>query len=69
MVSVKGSIGARVMTRSYKTASFVNGTTRIVRITPKLLARSARDWMSPLPTIGSSAATPPRSHLWSNSRT
>jgi hypothetical protein len=25
--------------------------------------------MSPLPTIGSSAATPPRSHLWSNSRT
>ena len=29
--------------------SFVNDTTRIVRITAKLLARSARDWMSPLP--------------------
>ena len=47
MVSVRSSIGARGVTRRSNSVSFVNDTTRIVRITAKLLARSARDWMSP----------------------
>ena len=38
--------------------SLVIGARRISRTTAKLLPRSASDWISPLPTSGSSGAAP-----------
>ena len=69
IVSASGTTGASVAAARKRTASFVTGTRRIVRTTSTLFTRSARDWMSPLPTKRSSAGAPPRSHLASNSPT
>ena len=69
MVNASGTSGASVARPSRTTISFVTGVNRIVRTTSKLFPRSARDWMSALPTNGSSGGAAPRSHLASNSRT
>src|SRR5204862_4220950 len=53
MVRRSGAIGTRVITASWSTASLVTGTTRMLRTSSKLLPRSARDWMSALPTRSS----------------
>src|SRR6266576_6565015 len=67
MVSMSGTTGASVAATRRIKASLVIGAICIVRITSKLLPRSARDSMSPLPTNGSSAGAPPCSH-WHRTR-
>jgi hypothetical protein len=62
-VSNSGAIGATVAVARWMIVSLVKGAMRVVRTTSKLLPKSARDWMSLLPTRGSSAGAPPRSHL------
>src|SRR5581483_9801675 len=69
IVSASGAMGANVTTTKPSKASFVMGASRIDLTISKLFPRSARDWMSGLPSTGSLAVAPPRSHLTSNSRT
>lgn len=52
-VRSNGRIGAAVVAASRKASSKEKGTKRISRTNPKLLPRSAKDWMSPLPSNSS----------------
>ena len=55
IVSSSGATGSRVITASCTTVCMVNGANRMSFTTSKLLPRSASDWMSALPSSGSSA--------------
>jgi len=68
-VVTSGSMGRAQVTKSRTTVSLPNGTVRIPTTTSYDPARSLSDWMSLLPTRGSSGGAPPPIHLRSNSRT
>jgi hypothetical protein len=69
VLSSNGAMGASTATARRRIAYLLIGVTRIDRTTLKLLARSASDRMSALPSSGSLAGSAVRSHFASNART
>ena len=63
IVNISGRTGKAVATTSRMIVSLPKGTGCMRLTTSKLFAKSARDWMSALPTSGSPSGGSPRIHF------